>query len=163
MSESREVTIYTDGACLGNPGPGGYGVILDGGGARKHKSGGFRLTTNNRMEIMAAIVGLESLTKGCKVTVFSDSQYLVRAMTEGWAIKWKAKGWMRNSKEKALNPDLWNHLLKLCESHEVEFRWVRGHNNHAGNEHCDRLANEAAKQPGLPVDAGYEGQPPRLL
>ena len=163
MSELKEINIYTDGACLGNPGPGGYGIILDAGGARKQKSGGFRLTTNNRMEITAAIVGLESLSQRCKVTVFSDSQYLVRAMTEGWAAKWRAKGWMRNNKEKALNPDLWGRLLKLCEGHEVEFRWVRGHNNHAENEHCDRLANEAAKQTGLPADTGYESQPSRLF
>jgi len=163
MSETNKVNIYTDGACLGNPGPGGYGVLLEVSGTRKEKSGGFRLTTNNRMEMTAAIAGLESLAQPCRVTLFSDSQYLVKAMTEGWARKWKANGWMRNSKEKALNPDLWKRLLLLCEKHEVEFRWVRGHNNHRENELCDRLANEAAKQTGLPVDAGYEGEKTRLF
>ena len=163
MAENNQVNIYTDGACLGNPGPGGYGVLLEVSGARKEKSGGFRLTTNNRMEITAAIAGLESLTQPCRVTLFSDSQYLVKAMTEGWAMKWKANGWMRNSKEKALNPDLWKRLLLLCEKHEVDFRWVRGHNNHTENELCDRLANEAAKQTGLPVDTGYEVEKTRLF
>ena len=163
MPELKQVTIYTDGACLGNPGPGGYGLIIEEGGARRDKSGGFRLTTNNRMEIMAAIAGLESLKQKSSVILISDSQYLVRAMTEGWAVKWKAKGWMRNSKEKALNPDLWMRLLKLCENHRVEFRWVRGHNNHTENEVCDRLANEAAKQHGLPVDSGYESQSAKLF
>ena len=163
MSVSKQVIIYTDGACLGNPGPGGFGAILEIDGARVEKYGGFRLTTNNRMEIMAAITGLEFLSEKCSVTLFSDSQYLVKAMTEGWAVRWKANGWMRNSKEKAVNPDLWTRLLKLCEKHEVEFRWVRGHNNHAENERCDTLANDAAKKPGLPVDAGYENQPARMF
>jgi ribonuclease HI len=155
MPEKSQVNIYTDGACLGNPGPGGYGALVEEQGVRSQKSGGFRLTTNNRMEITAAIAGLESLMQPCNVTLFSDSQYLVRAMTEGWAKKWKANGWMRNSKEKALNPDLWKRLLLLCEKHEVDFRWVRGHNNHAENELCDRIANDAAKKAGLPPDTGY--------
>ena len=163
MSEISTVMIYTDGACLGNPGPGGYGVIIETGETRVEKCGGFRLTTNNRMEIMAAISGLEFLIQRSSVTLLSDSQYLVRAMTEGWAKKWKARGWVRNSKERALNPDLWERLLKLCEQHEVEFRWVRGHNNHTENERCDQLANEAAQRGGLPVDAGYERQPARML
>jgi ribonuclease HI len=155
--------IYTDGACLGNPGPGGYGVIIESGGTRVEKYGGFRLTTNNRMEITAAISGLEFLTQKCSVMLFSDSQYLVRAMTEGWAVKWKSRGWMRNSKDKALNPDLWERLLKLCARHDVEFRWVRGHNNHTENERCDHLANEAAKRADLPMDEGYESQASRMF
>jgi ribonuclease HI len=163
MTSASQVNIYTDGACLGNPGPGGYGAIVEENGESKDMCGGFRHTTNNRMEIMAAIAGLESLKQKSKVVLFSDSQYLVRAMTEGWAVKWKARGWMRNSKEKALNPDLWTRLLKLCASHDVEFRWVRGHNNHTQNEICDRLANDAAKKENLPVDAGYENQTSKLF
>jgi ribonuclease HI len=115
------------------------------------------------MEITAAIEGLASLTQSCHVTLFSDSQYLVKAMTEGWVTKWQANRWMRNNKEKALNPDLWKRLLVLCEKHEVDFRWVRGHNNHIENELCDRMANEAAKRSGLPADAGYEAAPARLF
>jgi ribonuclease HI len=107
---------------------------------------------------MAAISGLEFLKEGSKVTIFSDSQYLVRAITDGWARKWQANGWMRNRKEPALNPDLWEYLLRLCQRHDVEFRWVRGHSNHIENEHCDRLANEAAQCPNLPADTVYESQ-----
>ncbi|MCL1885209.1 MAG: ribonuclease HI [Dehalococcoidia bacterium] len=153
-----DVMIYTDGACLGNPGPGGYGAIIEISGTRIEKCGGFRLTTNNRMEIMAAIAGLELLRERCRVFIFSDSQYLVRAMTEGWVYKWQANGWMRNKKEQALNPDLWERLLKLSQKHEVEFRWVRGHNNHVENERCDRLANEAAQRSDMPADTVYESQ-----
>jgi len=152
------VMIYTDGACLGNPGPGGYGVIIEMNDTRVEKCGGFRLTTNNRMEILAAIIGLEYLKERCKVIVISDSQYLVRAVTEGWARKWRAHAWMRNNKELALNPDLWGRLLKVCQKHDVEFCWVRGHSNHAGNESCDRLANEVARRPDLPADTVYESQ-----
>jgi ribonuclease HI len=163
MSESKQYIIYTDGACLGNPGPGGYGVIVDGGGSCGEKSGGFRLTTNNRMEITAAIVGLESVPPKCSITLYSDSQYLVKAINEGWAVRWRSKNWMRTSKDKALNPDLWARLLKLCEEREVEFRWVRGHNGHSQNERCDQLANTAAKRGNLPVDKGYEGHAGRLF
>jgi ribonuclease HI len=156
MNELKNVTIYTDGACHGNPGPGGYGVILQSGEVKKEKSGGFRKTTNNRMEIMAAIVGLEELKERCRVTLYSDSEYLVNAITQGWARRWKENGWMRNKKDRAVNPELWQKLLKLCELHEVEFKWVRGHASHKENERCDKLATAAAGQAGLPVDAGYE-------
>jgi ribonuclease HI len=159
VNELKNVNIYTDGACLGNPGPGGYGIILEHENLKKEKSGGFRKTTNNRMEIMAAIVGLASLKKKCHVTLFSDSEYLVRAITEGWARRWKANGWMRNKKDKAVNPDLWEKLLKLCDAHEVEFKWVKGHNNHSENERCDQLATQAAAKTDLPVDTGYENPP----
>ena len=158
-----DVIMYIDGACLGNPGPGGYGVIIEANGTRVEKSGGFCLTTNNRMEIMAAIIGLEFLKERCKVIIFSDSQYLVRAITDGWARKWQANGWMRNKKDLALNPDLWECLLKLCQTHDVEFRWVRGHNNHTENEYCDRLANETAQRADLPHDSVYEAQVERKL
>ncbi|MBF8299077.1 MAG: Ribonuclease [Dehalococcoidia bacterium] len=152
------VTIYTDGACLGNPGPGGYGAVLLHGEKRREISGGYRLTTNNRMEIMACIAALEALKKPCGVTLHSDSQYVVNSVSRGWAAKWKAKGWMRTPKDKAVNPDLWDRLLDLCRKHQVEFRWVRGHNGTAENERCDRLAVEAANSPGLAPDPGYAGK-----
>jgi len=163
MSEPKHVTIYTDGACLGNPGPGGYGVILEQDGRRKELSGGFRNTTNNRMEIMAVIVGLETLKQRCCVTVYSDSQYLVKAIDQGWAVRWKANGWKRNKKDDALNPDLWDRLLKLCAAHDIKFRWVKGHSNHAENERCDALATTAAAGRNLPVDKGYTGEMKRKL
>ncbi len=157
MSEGlKEVIIYTDGACIGNPGPGGYGVVLLYGRHRKELSGGFRLTTNNRMEIMAAIIGLRSLKVRCSVTVYSDSQYLVDAIEKGWAVKWQANNWQRNKKEKAVNADLWAQLLDLCNQHEVNFKWVRGHSGDTENERCDYLAVQAAKQDSLPPDTGYE-------
>ena len=152
---TTEVTIHTDGACLGNPGPGGYGVILDHRGRRKELSGGYSLTTNNRMELLAAIVGLESLTRPCRVTLYSDSRYLVDAISKGWAAKWRSNGWMRNKREAAVNPDLWERLLDLLERYPTDFRWVRGHSGNAENERCDALASAAARLTGLPADPGY--------
>ncbi|MBQ2755287.1 MAG: ribonuclease HI [Oscillospiraceae bacterium] len=134
------VEIYTDGACSGNPGPGGWAAILKYGEFRKEMSGGEKSTTNNRMELTGAIEGLSALKEPCKVKLYSDSQYLVRAINEGWAEKWKAKGWMRTKNEPALNSDLWEQLLQLLSTHSVEFIWVRGHNGHAENVRCDRLA-----------------------
>lgn len=148
----KKITIYSDGACSGNPGPGGYGVILKFNDTEKELSGGFRNTTNNRMEIMGAIAGLEVLKEPCDVTIVTDSQYLVNAIEKGWAAKWKANGWMRNSKERALNADLWERLLKLTKFHTVKFNWVRGHNGHPENERCDMLAVAAAAMRDLPVD-----------
>ncbi len=164
-NDLKNITIYTDGACLGNPGPGGYGVVFLYGQVRKEMSGGFRRTTNNRMEIMAAIVGLEALKEKCRVTIYSDSQYLVKAIAEGWARRWRANHWMRNKTDRAINPDLWARLLKLCETHEVEFKWVRGHSANAENIRCDELAVAAANSPNLPVDQGYEAgkSPARLI
>ncbi len=164
MNQLKSVTIYTDGACLGNPGPGGYAAILISGDQRKEISGGFNNTTNNRMELMAAIKGLEALKKPCRVTLYSDSQYLVESMTQGWARRWQASGWKRNKKEYALNVDLWKQLLKLCEQHQVEFKWTRGHVGTPENERCDYLANLAANQPNLPDDPnpGLE-EPPTLF
>lgn len=156
MAERQRVTIFTDGACTGNPGPGGYAAILVCGTVRKEVSGGRRLTTNNRMEIMAAIAALESLTRTCDVTVYSDSRYLVDAIELGWAAKWQANGWKRNRKEYAVNTDLWGRLLALCAIHSVRFAWVRGHDGHAENERCDELAVAATKDPAAPADAGYE-------
>jgi ribonuclease HI len=158
--ETKKVIIYTDGACLGNPGPGGYGVVLIYNKHRKELSGGFRLTTNNRMEIMAAIVGLEALTARCRVSVYTDSQYLTNAMTKGWVEKWRANGWKRNKQDRALNPDLWEQLLNLCRRHQVEFLWVRGHAANAENERCDLLAREAAQGQDLIPDTGYSPQLP---
>jgi ribonuclease HI len=152
----KEITIYTDGACLGNPGPGGYGVVLLHEGHRKELSAGFRRTTNNRMEILAAIAGLEALKGKCRVTLFSDSQYVVNAIEQGWVVRWRANGWRRNKKEMALNPDLWTRLLACAERHKVEFRWVRGHAGNPENELCDRLAMAAAQGNDLSIDAGYE-------
>jgi ribonuclease HI len=157
MGESlKEVTIYTDGACLGNPGAGGYGVVLIYGQHRKELSGGFRLTTNNRMELMAAIVGLMALKTKCVVTLHTDSQYIVNAIIKGWAQQWQKNGWKRNKKEKAKNPDLWEQLLNLCLQHEVKFVWVKGHSGIEENECCDRLAVNAAQQRDLPSDRVYE-------
>ena len=156
MSELKKVVMYTDGGCIGNPGPGGYGVVLLSDGHRKELSGGFRLTTNNRMELMAAIVGLEALKVPCEVTLHSDSKYVVDAMELGWAKRWQANGWRRNKNEKAVNPDLWQRLLEVCKKHEVKFRWVKGHAGNPENERCDYLANTTAMQKNLPVDEGYQ-------
>jgi ribonuclease HI len=153
---NKEVTIYTDGACLGNPGPGGYGVLMYYGSQQKQISGGFRLTTNNRMEILAAIEALKVLKEPCAVTLYSDSRYLVDAMMKGWAERWQQNDWKRNQKERAKNVDLWEKLLDLCQQHQVNFVWVRGHNGNADNEYCDRLAVSAAGQPDLATDIGYE-------
>lgn len=154
--ELKKVTIYTDGGCIRNPGPGGYGVVLLHGKHRKELSGGFRFTTNNRMEIMAAIVGLRALKTKCRVTIYTDSQYLVNSIMKGWAKRWRAKGWMRNKTEKALNPDLWEQLLDLCDRHKVKFVWVRGHAGNRENERCDRLSVQAAQRKDLPRDVSYE-------
>jgi ribonuclease HI len=158
VAERKQVEIFTDGACTGNPGPGGYGVILAYGEKRRELSGGYRLTTNNRMEIMAAIAGLEALRYPCKVTLYSDSQYLVNGIVKGWAKRWRANGWMRNKDEAAVNPDLWGRLLDLCAIHDVAFSWVRGHDGHVENERCDRLSVGAAAGKDLPVDSGYGGK-----
>ncbi len=137
---NNKVYIYTDGACSGNPGPGGWGAILVSGAHEKELSGGEIDTTNNRMEITAVIKGLEALKRPCDVVLTTDSKYVVDAITQGWAKRWKANNWMRNKKDKAQNPDLWETLLKLLEIHNVEFVWVKGHAGHKYNERCDRLA-----------------------
>ena len=135
----KEVELYTDGACRGNPGRGGYGAILVYGKYEKEMSGGERETTNNRMELMAAIVGLEALKEPCRVKLYSDSKYLVDAYNQGWIFSWKQSGW-RRGKEPLKNPDLWERLFSLTETHEVSFIWVKGHNGHGYNERCDALA-----------------------
>ena len=148
----KKVTIYTDGACRGNPGPGGFGVILEYGAARRELSGGEPQTTNNRMELRAAIEGLSALREPCEVTLYSDSRYLVDAVTLGWAESWRKTGWKRG---KAKNPDLWEQLLSLLSVHAVSFVWVKGHDGHPENERCDALATAAADSFITP--AGNEG------
>lgn len=162
----EKVLIYTDGSSLGNPGPGGYGTVIIRGGQRKELSGGFRRTTNNRMELTAVIEGLKMLDQTCQVTIWTDSKYVSDAMKLGWARRWRANQWKKNKSEKALNPDLWEILLKLCDRHEVKFEWVKGHAGHPENERCDRLAVAAANQKNLPPDMMYEQSgttQPRLI
>jgi len=149
------VIIWTDGACTGNPGPGGYGVVLLHGEKRREISAGYRRTTNNRMEIMAVIAGLEALRYRCTVTVFTDSQYVANSIMLGWARRWQAKGWVRDKKP-VPNADLWKQMLDLCDRHEVAFEWVKGHAGTAENERCDRLSVAAAHGQSLPADQGYE-------
>ena len=157
MTEKRtEITIYTDGACSGNPGPGGYGIIILSDKKRQELSGGYKLTTNNRMELMAVIVGLEQLEIPSIVNLYTDSKYIVDAVTKGWAKRWRANSWKRNEIDKAMNPDLWEKLLDLCDKHQVEFYWVRGHSGNIENERCDKLAVKASQKLDLPSDLGYQ-------
>ena len=144
----KKVEIFTDGACSGNPGPGGWGTILRYNGVEKELSGGEANTTNNRMELTAVISGLKALKEPCEVTLYSDSQYVCNALKLGWAKKWQSQGWMRNKKEPALNPELWEELLRLCGVHQVEVVWVKGHAGHPENERCDRLAVEQSRKFG---------------
>ena len=140
----KHVDIYTDGACRGNPGTGGWGAVLVFGGVEKELSGGQRETTNNRMELTAVISALEALKEPCEVTLTSDSKYVTDAVNQGWALSWRAKGWRRADRSPALNVDLWERLLALLEVHRVTFVWVRGHNGHPYNERCDALATAFA-------------------
>ncbi len=155
MSGKQRVVIYSDGACLGNPGPGGYGTVLLAGPHRKELSAGFRLTTNNRMELLGAIVGLEALKRPCEVTLWSDSQYLIHALTKGWLAGWQKKGWRTKDKKPVKNQDLWQRLLAAIDGHVIEWRWVRGHTGDVENERCDELAVAAASGGGLREDEGY--------
>ncbi len=136
------VEIFTDGACSGNPGPGGYGAILRCKGKEKEISGGEAHTTNNRMELTAVIKALEALKFPCKVLITTDSKYVSEAVTKGWAVGWKKRGWKKGDGKPALNPDLWEQLLALLEIHTVEFNWIKGHAGHPENERCDRMAVE---------------------
>ncbi len=156
-SGTDTVIVYTDGGCINNPGPGGYGVVIEEGGKRREQSGGFRHTTNNRMEMMAAIVALREL-QGCgkKIFLYSDSSYLVNGITKGWAEKWRRKGWRKSDGQPVLNVDLWQEILDLLDSAEVSFHWVKGHAGNELNERCDRLAVHAARQASLAADCAYE-------
>ena len=142
----KKVDIYTDGACKGNPGPGGYGAVLVYGTREKEFSGGEANTTNNRMELLAAITALAALKEPCEVTLTSDSKYLVDAVTKGWVYSWKKKGWKKSDGKTALNIDLWERLLVLLDTHKVEFVWIKGHDGHEYNERCDRLAVAEAEK-----------------
>lgn len=141
----KTVEIFTDGACSGNPGPGGWGAILRYKGVEKELSGGEPETTNNRMELTAVISALSALKEPCNVQLYSDSKYIIDAVTKGWAKSWKAKGWIKADKKPALNSDLWDTLLSLLDKHTVEFIWVKGHAGHPENERCDTLAVEQSK------------------
>ena len=138
----KQVTLYTDGACSGNPGPGGWGAILRCKGKEKELSGGEAHTTNNRMELTAVIKALEALKFPCQVLITTDSKYVSEAVTKGWAVGWKKRGWKKGDGKPALNPDLWERLLALLEVHTVEFNWIKGHAGHPENERCDRMAVE---------------------
>ncbi len=139
-SQQKQVELFTDGACSGNPGPGGWGAVLRYKGQEKELCGGERDTTNNRMELMAAIRGLEALKEPCAVTLYSDSKYLVDAITKGWAKGWQKNGWRKADRKPALNVDLWEQLLPLIDKHTVTFVWIKGHSGHPENERCDRMA-----------------------
>jgi len=146
-----EITIYTDGAASGNPGPGGYGVVMIYGSHRLEKSEGFRLTTNNRMELMAVIIGLESLKiPGSRVVIYTDSKYVADAVEKGWLFQWEAKAF-----KKKKNPDLWIRFLVVYRKHNVRFVWIKGHSNNTENERCDKLAVEAYQNLQLNDDTGY--------
>jgi len=154
MAKDNDNTVYafSDGSALGNPGPGGYGVVLKYGDNLKELNQGYVHTTNNRMELMGAIMALESLKERQRVVLTTDSQYVINGIEKGWARKWRANGWMRNRKERALNPDMWERLLRAVDRHEVSFNWVRGHMGHPENERCDELANGAAQGSDLIED-----------
>lgn len=156
----KQVVIYADGACIRNPGPGGYGVKICYKDQRRELSAGFRLTTNNRMEILGCIAGLLALKEPCDVTIYSDSKYVVNAISKSWALKWRRNGWKRkdvNGEQKdVLNPDLWAQMLDLCDKHRVQFKWIRGHSGNEGNERCDQLARAAAAGASLGIDLAYE-------
>ena len=136
----KTVTIYTDGACSGNPGPGGWGAILEYMGHEKELSGGEKNTTNNRMELTAVIRALQALKEPCTVELYSDSKYVLDALQKGWAVSWRKRGWIKSDKKPALNPDLWETLLDLVETHDVRYHWVKGHASNPKNNRCDELA-----------------------
>ena len=148
----KQIEIYTDGACRGNPGPGGYGAVLKYRQHRKEISGGFRETTNNRMEIYAAIAALEQLIEPCEITLYSDSRYLVDAVSKRWLANWKRRGWIKADKQPVLNVDLWRRLEAAMAPHRLKFVWVRGHASNAENNRCDELAVAAATRGNLPED-----------
>lgn len=139
-SYMKTITIYTDGACSGNPGPGGWGAILQYGEHTKELSGGEKLTTNNRMELTGVIRALQALKEPCIVELYSDSKYIIDALEKGWARGWRARGWVKSDKKPALNPDLWETLLNLCEVHQVRTHWVKGHAENPYNNRCDQMA-----------------------
>ena len=157
----KKVIVYTDGGCLGNPGPGGYGAVLIYGEHRRELSQGYNLTTNNRMELMACIAALQALKEPCQVELYSDSKYVVDGINQGWARRWRSNGWIRDKKTgaRALNHDLWQVFLTLLEKHQVKLHWVKGHAGNPENERCDELARSAAaRQPRLTDQAYLDSQ-----
>lgn len=154
----KKVIIYTDGSCLGNPGPGGWAAILElaGSGHRREIGGGYRLTTNNRMEILAAIMGLSALKEPCLVSLQSDSRYLCDSVNKGWLRNWQARNWVKTDKKAVLNVDLWQRLIPLLDAHKVAFEWLEGHAGHQWNEKCDELARSHAMKTSLPADRAFE-------
>ncbi|MGM0524740.1 MAG: ribonuclease HI [Pseudomonadota bacterium] len=154
MTNTKVVHLYTDGSCLGNPGPGGYGVVLKYNGHEKELSGGFRSTTNNRMEMLACIKGLQALKRDCAVVITTDSQYVKNGI-EQWITGWKRNGWKTSAKKPVKNKDLWQQLDSEIQRHKVRWDWVKGHSGHAENERCDELARQAANGSSLPEDKGY--------
>jgi len=154
--------IYTDGSSLGNPGPGGWGAVIEAEDGCQELAGGYRLTTNNRMELLGCIAALEAISASVRVVITTDSQYVVKGIMQGWARKWRASGWMRTRTEPAENYDLWDELLKLTEEREVMFRWIKGHAGHKQNERCDELARTAATQAELAIDENYEAGRTRI-
>lgn len=152
----KKVMLYTDGACSGNPGPGGYGAVLRYGDYEKELSQGYIKTTNNRMELMAAIAGMEALKEACEITLVSDSKYLCDAVLKGWLYSWEKNGWKKSDKKNVLNVDLWKRILIQMRRHKVEFVWVKGHNGHPENERCDRLAVSAYLNDKKITDEGMQ-------
>ncbi len=151
----KEVYLYTDGACSGNPGPGGYGAILVYNGHEKVMCAGYRETTNNRMELLGVIAGLSALTQPCKVQLYTDSKYVSEAIEKGWARSWQENGWRKKDKKPAKNPDLWEQLLELLDKHDVVIHWLKGHAGHEYNERCDKLAVAAYMGENLLEDTNY--------
>lgn len=154
----KTITIYTDGSCLGNPGKGGWAAILRFGEHQRELCGGFSPTTNNRMEVLAAIEGLAALTEACRVELYTDSRYLRDAVEKNWLAGWQRNGWLTSAKKPVKNKDLWQRLLPLLETHDVRLHWVRGHAGDPDNERCDELAKNEAQKPGLPRDSGYSDE-----
>ena len=157
MLKDIDMTVYafSDGSAIGNPGPGGYGVVLRYGENVKEFSQGYVRTRNNRLELLGAITALDALKSRQQVVLTTDSQYVINGIEKGWAARWQANGGMRNRKERALNPDLWERLLKACNRHDVRFEWIRGHTGHPENERCDELANNAARGGDQILDEGF--------
>ncbi len=153
----KKVIIHTDGACKGNPGPGAYGAVLVCGRHRKEISAGYRLTTNNRMELRAAIKALELLSEPCEVELHSDSKYLVQAIKEKWLDGWQSRGWLTSDKKPVKNQDLWQELMAAMAPHKIHWHWVKGHAGHAENERCDQLASQAVAAGLLEDDQGFAG------
>lgn len=155
MGSNKTVIIYTDGSCLGNPGSGGWAALLVYGAHRRELSGGFALTTNNRMELTGAIMGLQALTKPCQVELYTDSRYLCDAVNKNWLKSWQARGWKKADKKEVLNRDLWERLLPLLDAYNPSLHWVKGHSGHPENERVDKLAQAEAAKPALPQDEGF--------